>query len=121
MKTLSEVIHATAARAAQAVITPTRGSPKLEDCLRVYAIPGTDTNIQLTAILVGQHGLGRGLRPLPGRPGRSQDLALVRRRAAAPDDRLEGRTEAPSQSAAYSQRQASRPICRMIIGNRPAQ
>lgn len=53
MKTLSELIHATEARAAQTVITPARGSPKLEDCLMVYAIPGTDTNVQLTAILVG--------------------------------------------------------------------
>jgi hypothetical protein len=53
MKTLIDIVRATEVRGATALITTARGSPKLKDCCLICALPGTDTNVQLTAILVG--------------------------------------------------------------------
>ncbi|MBR0999300.1 MULTISPECIES: hypothetical protein [Bradyrhizobium] len=52
-KTLIDIVRATEMRGATALIETARGSPKLKDCYLVCALPGTDTKVQLTAILVG--------------------------------------------------------------------
>ena len=53
MKTLHDVVRATEARGAKVVVETERGNPKLKDCLVVSAIPGSDTHVQLTGMLVG--------------------------------------------------------------------
>jgi hypothetical protein len=55
VKTLFDVVSVTEARGAQAIITTARGSPTLKDCLMIMAIPGSDTKVHLTGILVGPY------------------------------------------------------------------
>jgi hypothetical protein len=52
MKTLLDVVRATEMRYAKTIITTAQGSPKLTGCFLITTIPGSDTKVQLTDILL---------------------------------------------------------------------
>jgi hypothetical protein len=55
MKTLFDVVSATEARGAKAIITTARGSPRLKGCFMIKAIPGSDTKVYMTGVSVGPY------------------------------------------------------------------
>lgn len=53
MKTLHDIVCATEARGAKAVITMMRGSPELKDCFLISAVSGSDMKGGLTVLMIG--------------------------------------------------------------------
>lgn len=53
MKTLQDIVRATEARGAKAVVSMMRGSPKLKDCFLISAFSGSDMKGGLAVVMIG--------------------------------------------------------------------